>query len=1090
MQTSQAKSHSPTTPTKAAEPPQKAAVSAASASRVPAWAGGMNDQIPTGLVLQDASTIPGIQAKLAISQPNDPYEQEADRVAEQVMRMPASPAPTQIQRKCACGGIAGPTGECEACAAKRKALQRQATKQTSETTAPPIVNQVLSSGNSLPLDVETRAFMEPSFGTDFSQVRVHTDGQAAESAQSVSALAYTVGSDVVFGNGQYRPKTSEGQKLLAHELTHVVQQGERVTRAGPGISTGPGVKSIQRFSPPGHREATIAGLKDNFSAEDIGLIETANWERDFSQGSPKIANVVIAWQAVKQSAAHNGGIPSQESVNDFRTAVSVALKIGYLEAASDQSLGGYKSWEHMDNPGGAAEKDANLRWYGKEWKERIKEGALPGYILDSKAYSKDNIVAAVDAYRKEKHTGGGISASIDNWKGVKPPKEYHIPQKETKADLEDPRVKSRVPITNEVTKMAKIMGAHASGLTLDPLTADHLGRTMHAMEDFFAHSTWLERAKALNQGRESQQPLITGTFNTPDKLQSLGYKLLTVAWLLLEDYELLQKIYHFQSEKDVRKQKNPITPRSITMTGELIDVIHAGHVISRRQESGKAGVEDYVASKELILELAAKGRHLVERGTKQAPETGHGKVAKDEPEEAGYREAVGLASQANRLVIAPLRTILDNPDDEAVKKYLADTLLLVDGIIAPPSVNHPLMRWLSANQSTSVGSNPAIVNQPPNSENEQQSDVGTRKLPGPGIPALTPPSFAPTQTDIPQLELTMPTPPRFGTIESMTIYGFATNKAKLPDLYEGELNHLAELLKLYREAQVHIEGHTDSIGTREYNQGLSEARAGAVKKALEQRGVESNRLITQGFGKDRPLVKERTDEDRAHNRRVEIWFHTMPPQSLSQQLLLPLIPFPPIIFAGGKPAGPPEVPGRSSEPEKEARWRLTMEFDPQVPIRVVGTPTLSKNACDYFSLPVGIMRNWEGVPTGRRWHWFSQPEFDLDLIPLMCKGQMPGLVIQDNVLKLTILDDVLEAALVAGASIQQGDTPGGWNIVAQPNLQGAWHPFGKRDVWYKEFQLLFKAGVNWTIPFAGPGQLPPQTLDIVLGIGVRLELPH
>src|SRR5207249_249208 len=91
MQTKQAKSPSPNTaPTKTAEAPQKAAVSAASATRVPVWAGGMNDQIPNGLVLQDASAIPGIQAKLAISQPDDPYEQEADRVAEQVMRMPAT----------------------------------------------------------------------------------------------------------------------------------------------------------------------------------------------------------------------------------------------------------------------------------------------------------------------------------------------------------------------------------------------------------------------------------------------------------------------------------------------------------------------------------------------------------------------------------------------------------------------------------------------------------------------------------------------------------------------------------------------------------------------------------------------------------------------------------------------------------------------------------------------------------------------------------------------------------------------------------------------------------------------------------------
>src|SRR5262249_29965020 len=83
-----------------------------------------------------------------------------------------------------------------------------------------------------PLDAGTRAFMEPRFGHDFSQVRIHADERAAESARAVNALAYTVGRDVVFGEGRYEPGTSEGRRLLAHELTHVVQQ------QGPCASSG------------------------------------------------------------------------------------------------------------------------------------------------------------------------------------------------------------------------------------------------------------------------------------------------------------------------------------------------------------------------------------------------------------------------------------------------------------------------------------------------------------------------------------------------------------------------------------------------------------------------------------------------------------------------------------------------------------------------------------------------------------------------------------------------------------------------------------------------------------------------------------
>ena len=99
-------------------------------------------------------------------------------------------------------------------------------------TVPPILHDVLNSSGQQ-LDAGTRAFMEPRFGHDFSQVRVHTDEKAAESAQAVNALAYTVGRDVVFGEGRYEPETSQGRRLLAHELTHVLQQASRTVVSMP-----------------------------------------------------------------------------------------------------------------------------------------------------------------------------------------------------------------------------------------------------------------------------------------------------------------------------------------------------------------------------------------------------------------------------------------------------------------------------------------------------------------------------------------------------------------------------------------------------------------------------------------------------------------------------------------------------------------------------------------------------------------------------------------------------------------------------------------------------------------------------------------
>jgi hypothetical protein len=105
-------------------------------------------------------------------------------------------------------------------------LQRLSTSDITPSTIPATVDTVLASSGQ-PLDAATRAFFEPRFGCDFGTIRVHTDRQAAESAESVHASAYTVGEAIVFGAGQYAPATPSGRRLLAHELTHVVQQSER-----------------------------------------------------------------------------------------------------------------------------------------------------------------------------------------------------------------------------------------------------------------------------------------------------------------------------------------------------------------------------------------------------------------------------------------------------------------------------------------------------------------------------------------------------------------------------------------------------------------------------------------------------------------------------------------------------------------------------------------------------------------------------------------------------------------------------------------------------------------------------------------------
>lgn len=136
-----------------------------------------------------------------------------------------------LQRKCAaCNNHTVAGGSCSGCAKEKESLQRRTAGSEATTEIPPIVNEVLHSpGQSL--DSATRAFMEPRFHHDFSNVRVHADAKAAASATAINAHAYTVGSHIVFGAGQFAPATKAGQNLLAHELTHVLQQSHGLTRA-------------------------------------------------------------------------------------------------------------------------------------------------------------------------------------------------------------------------------------------------------------------------------------------------------------------------------------------------------------------------------------------------------------------------------------------------------------------------------------------------------------------------------------------------------------------------------------------------------------------------------------------------------------------------------------------------------------------------------------------------------------------------------------------------------------------------------------------------------------------------------------------
>jgi hypothetical protein len=160
---------------------------------------------------------------------------------------PLLPSAGILPRKCACGNHTMAGGECASCQREKALgqLQRSATIAGRVNEVPPIVHEVLRSSGQ-PLDAKARSFFEPRFDYDFSRVRLHTDAKAAESAQAVNALAYTVGRDIVFGGGQYAPGTNAGQRLLAHELTHASQQGAVAYSAPHELAIGPAHDNYER----------------------------------------------------------------------------------------------------------------------------------------------------------------------------------------------------------------------------------------------------------------------------------------------------------------------------------------------------------------------------------------------------------------------------------------------------------------------------------------------------------------------------------------------------------------------------------------------------------------------------------------------------------------------------------------------------------------------------------------------------------------------------------------------------------------------------------------------------------------------------
>jgi outer membrane protein OmpA-like peptidoglycan-associated protein len=312
---------------KAARMTSRAAAPSWDFSKIPVFPSGHAGRFQLA-PLFPAPRLPGpIQAKLKVGAVNDPLEHEADRVADQVMRMPApevsvTAAPPQVSRKCA---------ECED---EEKLRKKAAGRQATSSEAPASVHGVLRAPGQ-PLDAATRGFMEPRFGQDFSGVRVHTDATAVQSARDVNAHAYTVGRDIAFDASRFAPASHEGQRLLAHELTHVVQQsgGAKQRVARPEIHSAPA--RISRDPKPPESEAAFAGgaiAQPTIQRAPLCPGTRDSGEVTKSQSQAGVLAVDTSFDAAKESlSVHDFGIdqdsvpPTMTQSDDWRRMMSMIL---------------------------------------------------------------------------------------------------------------------------------------------------------------------------------------------------------------------------------------------------------------------------------------------------------------------------------------------------------------------------------------------------------------------------------------------------------------------------------------------------------------------------------------------------------------------------------------------------------------------------------------------------------------------------------------------------------------------------------------------------------------------------------------------
>jgi 3D (Asp-Asp-Asp) domain-containing protein len=381
-----------------------------------------------------------IQTKLTVNERGDKYEQEADRIADAVMtaadgtkqKSPVavnSVQATQLSRECS-------DDDDEKCSSRtsedeflqKKEYSNHSAKLNSNTES----RIQMMRGQGQPLSAPARAFFEPRFGYDFSHVRVHTGGEATSAASGVNARAFTIGRDIVFGANEYAPETMSGKKLLAHELTHVLQQRNavnsaaafRIQRDNPKDKPVEKKDEPQKESPKKGKKAQLYPKTEEKAKEIVERLKTLriDVEEPVKAKNVWIVNywVLNGKQAKEEAEKLRKGDAGLEAGSDYDSETGTHYPKLFLDCGGVPGKKGYYIWHECFTKGDAkkhaeAKKNKLIEGYGAAELYERKEAT--GYAIYYKQITSDDLTAQQTAATKQLDSEKGQAKLKDCPKG-------------------------------------------------------------------------------------------------------------------------------------------------------------------------------------------------------------------------------------------------------------------------------------------------------------------------------------------------------------------------------------------------------------------------------------------------------------------------------------------------------------------------------------------------------------------------------------------------------------------------------------------------------------------------------------------------